>query len=94
MAEGIRRKAQRLLGQPDWHDFGPAFAREQLAKRPIEVSQGTVRAWMMEEGLWESRPRTVKEVHEWRPRRSAFGELAPWDTWTHAWREGRGEPVR
>jgi len=94
IGEGIRRKALRLLRQPDWNDFGPTFASEQLAKRQIQVSKETVRAWMIAEGLWESHPRTVKEVHEWRPRRGAYGELVQWDTSTHGWLEGRGEPVR
>jgi hypothetical protein len=92
--EGIRRKALRLLRQPDWHDFGPKFASEQLATRQIQVSKETVRAWMMAEGLWRPHPRAVKEVHRWRPRRSAYGELVQWDTSTHDWLEGRGEPVR
>jgi len=90
----IRRKAVRLLRHPDWHDFGPTFASEQLAKRQIRASKETVRGWMMAEGLWQSHPRKVKEVHEWRPRRSAYGELVQWDTSTHDWLEGRGEPVR
>jgi hypothetical protein len=95
IGEEIRRKAVRILRQPDWRDFGPTFASEQLAKRhQIQVSKETVRAWMMAEGLWQSHPRAVKEVHEWRPRRSAFGELVQWDTSTHDWLEGRGEPVR
>jgi hypothetical protein len=94
IGEAIRRKAVRLLRQPDWHDFGPTFASEQLAKRQIRVSKETVRGWMMAEGLWQSHPRKVKEVHEWRPRRSAYGELVQWDTSTHDWLEGRGEPVR
>lgn len=95
IAEEIRQKAVRVLRQPDWHDFGPTFASEQLAKRhQILVSKETVRAWMMAEGLWQSHPRAVREVHEWRPRRSAFGELVQWDTSDHDWLEGRGEPVR
>jgi hypothetical protein len=28
-----QRKALQLLKQPDWHDFGPTFASQQLAKR-------------------------------------------------------------
>src|SRR5574341_1165420 len=35
--EGIQRKALRLLRQPDWHDFGPTFASEQLCKRQVRV---------------------------------------------------------
>src|ERR1035437_10105772 len=41
-----------LLKQPEWHDFGPTFASEQLAKRhSIEVSKETVRGWMVAAGL-------------------------------------------
>ncbi len=95
IAEKIRHKAMRALRQPEWHDFGPTFASEQLAKRhKIEVSKETVRAWMMAEGLWQSHPRSLQQVHEWRPRRSGFGELVQWDTSDHDWLEGRGERVR
>lgn len=91
----VREKAIEALRQPDWHDFGPTFASEQLAKRHgIEVSRETVRGWMIAEGLWQSRPRSVQQVHLWRPRRSGYGELVQWDTSEHDWLEGRGEPVR
>ena len=36
----------------------------------------------------------IGEVHQWRPRRSHYGELVQWDTSDHDWLEGRGEPVR
>jgi hypothetical protein len=95
IAEKIRQKAIKILRQPDWHDFGPTFASEQLAKRyQIEVSKETTRAWMIEAGLWQSQPRRAKEVHCWRPRRSGYGELVQWDTSDHDWLEGRGEAVR
>jgi hypothetical protein len=95
----IDRKTQaraiKLLKQPDWHDFGPTFASEQLAKRhSIQVSKETVRAWMISAGLWQARSRKLSEVHQWRPRRSGYGELVQWDTSNHDWLEGRGEPVR
>jgi DNA-binding Lrp family transcriptional regulator len=91
----VRAKALKVLTEPDWHDFGPTFASEQLAKRHnIAVSKETLRAWMMSAGLWKSRGRRREEVHCWRPRRSAFGELVQWDTSEHDWLEGRGEPVR
>src|SRR5258707_7119593 len=90
-----QRKAIKILRQPDWHDFGPTFASEQLAKGyQIEVSKETTRAWMIEAGLWQSQPRRAKEVHCWRPRRSGYGELVQWDTSDHDWLEGRGEAVR
>jgi transposase len=94
IAAKIQARAVEILKQPDWHDFGPTFAREQLAKRHhLEVSKETLRAWMIGAGLWKSRVRRIEEVHCWRPRRSAFGELVQWDTSEHDWLEGRG-PVR
>ena len=88
-------RAIQLLKQPEWHDFGPKFASEQLAKRhSIQVSKETVRAWMVKARLWKARPRKLSEVHQWRPRRSAYGELVQWDTSNHDWLEGRGEAVR
>ncbi len=93
-AAETQRQALAILKQPDWHDFGPTFAAEQLAKRhQIEVGKETLRQWMMEAGLWKSKSRRLQEVHGWRPRRSGFGELVQWDTSEHDWLEGRG-PVR
>src|SRR6266853_2955224 len=89
-----QKQAMKILKQPDWHDFGPTFAAEQLAKRyQIQVGKETLRGWMMEAGLWKSKSRRLEQVHGWRPRRSAFGELVQWDTSDHDWLEGRG-PVR
>jgi hypothetical protein len=95
IAEEIQAKAVKFLKRPEWYDFGPTFASEQLAKRhDIHVSKETTRVWMIEAGLWKSQPRKLKEVHNWRPRRSGYGELVQWDTSDHDWLEGRGEPVR
>lgn len=95
IGDEIRAKALEMLATPDWHDFGPTFASEQLAKQHgIEVSDETLRGWMIGAGLWRSRPRKVKQVHPWRPRRSCAGELVQWDTSEHDWLEGRGERVR
>src|SRR6202049_4683936 len=81
-----QRQALAILKQPDWHDFGPTFAAEQLAKRHrIQVSDETLRHWMIGAGLWRSRARKTEQVHCWRPRRSAFGELVQWDTSEHDW---------
>jgi transposase len=91
IAASVQSQALEMLRQPDWHDFGPTFAAEQLAKRQsITVSKETLRAWMVTAGLWKSRSRKLDEVHVWRPRRSGFGELVQWDTSEHDWLEGRG----
>ena len=94
LAAKAQRQALAILKQPEWHDFGPTFAAEQLAKRhQIQVGKETLRGWMIEAGLWKSKARRLQEVHGWRPRRSGFGELVQWDTSEHDWLEGRG-PVR
>jgi hypothetical protein len=83
-----------MLKRPEWHDFGPTFASEQLAEQGIDVSKETLRQWMIEDGIWKSRAQRISAVHVWLPRRSCFGELVQWDTSTHDWLEGRGEAVR
>lgn len=94
LPEETRRQALAIVKKPEWHDFGPTFASEQLAKlHKIEVSDETLRGWMIEAGMWQSKPQRLREVHPWRPRRRGFGELVQWDTSEHDWLEGRG-PVR
>jgi hypothetical protein len=94
IATKVQTQALEILKQPDWHDFGPTFASEQVAKRHgIELSDETLRRWMITAGLWKSRTRKMEDVHCWRPHRSGFGELVQWDTSEHDWLEGRG-PVR
>jgi transposase len=90
----IQRQALTILKEPDWHDFGPTFAAEQLAKRhKIHVGKETLRGWMIDAGLWKHKVQAIHQVHVWRPRRTGFGELVQWDTSEHDWLEGRG-PVR
>jgi hypothetical protein len=83
-----------ILRKPKWHDFGPKLAAEQLSKHHwIEVGKETLRGWIVEAGFWKAGSRKLQEVHNWRPRRSDFGELVQWDTSDHDWLEGRA-PVR
>jgi transposase len=89
-----QKQVLAILGEPDWQDFGPTFAAQQLAKRhQIHVGKETLRGWMIEAGMWKPDSRNSGELHCWRPRRSGFGELVQWDTSDHDWLEGRG-PVR
>ena len=91
LSDKTQRQALTILKKPDWHDFGPTFAAEQLAKRhQIHVGKETLRGWMIEAGLWKSKVQTIEDVHVWRPRRTGFGELVQWDTSDHDWLEGRG----
>jgi hypothetical protein len=82
----------RILSGEDYRGFGPTLASEYLASQHgIVASRETVRKWMIEAGLWEAGKQKVERIHEWRPRRSRFGELVQWDTSEHDWLEGRGE---
>jgi transposase len=88
------REAIAILMQPVYRGFGPTLASEYLAKKhKIEVSRETVRQWMIEAKLWRARKQHVEKIHEWRPRRSRFGELVQWDTSEHNWLEGRGDEI-
>jgi len=94
LSAATQRQVLAILNQPEWHDFGPTFAAEQLGKRhQLHVGKETLRGWMIDAGIWKSKAQGQIEVHGWRPRRSGFGELVQWDTSEHDWLEGRG-PVR
>ncbi len=80
IAEAIKQKVLRVLGQPRYDGFGPCLAAESLAGKGIGVSRETLRKWMSQPGLWQPRRRRVKSVHVWRRRRSAFGELVMMDS--------------
>jgi biotin operon repressor len=88
------QEAIAILLRPVYRGFGPTLAAEYLAKKhDIEVSRETVRQWMMGAKLWRVHKQRVEKIHEWRPRRSRFGELVQWDTSPHDWLEGRGEEM-
>jgi|SRR6185312_2194210 len=61
LSEKTQRQALAILKKPEWHDFGPAFAAEQLAKRhQIQVGKETLRQWMIDAGLWKSKAQTIE----------------------------------
>lgn len=77
--------------QTRYRDFGPTLAAEYLEKDlEIRLSRETLRQLLIREGIWKAKPRRVREVHVWRPRRSCRGELVQWDTSVHPWLEERG----
>ena len=89
-----QREAVAILSRPVYQGFGPTLAAEYLAqKHKIQVSRETVRQWMIAAKLWRARQRHIEKIHEWRPRRSRYGELVQWDTSTHDWLEGRGDEI-
>jgi hypothetical protein len=88
----VERRAIEECGKPECADFGSTYAAEHLRRAlGIAVGKDTVRKWMMAAGLWQSRPRRAKQIHQWRQRRECAGELVQWDTSVHDWLEGRGQ---
>jgi transposase len=84
-------RAMAMLKGDLYRGFGPTLASEYLAKKlGIKVSRETVRAWLIQAGLWRAKRDRVKAIHVWRERRPRRGELVQWDTSEHAWLEGRG----
>ena len=92
LAAPVRERALRMLQQKQYADFGPTLAAEHLARVGVEVSRETVRQWMSTAGLWRPRRQRVQNVHVWRERRAAFGELVMWDTSEFAWLGEHGGP--
>jgi hypothetical protein len=88
--ESVTQRALRELRQARYAGFGPTLAAEHLAHQGLGVSRETLRKWMASAGLWQPRRRQVKQVHVWRPRRSAFGELVMMDSSPYRWLEERG----
>lgn len=89
IAEAVRQRAVRVLGQARYAGFGPTLAAEHLARSGVVVSRETLRGWMSAAGLWRVHRRRLKAVHVWRPRRSAFGELLMMDSSPYRWLEER-----
>jgi transposase len=82
--------AVNLLHHPDWHDFGPTFARDQLLERHgVVVSRESLRQWMIQLDLWQPWTRRLKHRGR-RERKSCLGMLVQLDGSTHDWFEGRG----
>src|SRR6202162_1389400 len=94
IAKTVEEEAMQILSADLYQGFGPTLASEYLAdKHDIEVSKETLRQWMIRAKLWRGQKQKVQHVHNWRPRRSRFGELVQWDTSEHDWLEGRGEKL-
>ena len=92
--EKFRRKVLQLLREKysgtEQERFGPTLAAEHLADEDgLEVSEETLRRWMLAEGLW-SRMRRRKAHRKRRERRQHFGDLVQLDGSFHAWFEERG----
>jgi hypothetical protein len=87
----VREYALELV-KSKYADFGPTLATEVLLTRhDIQVGRETLRSWMLEEGLWQSRKQR-RSFHQPRLRRESYGELVQIDGSDHRWFENRGEP--
>ena len=72
-------------------DFGPTLAHEKLVeKHGLVLSIETLRKWMREDGLWQTRRQRRKQAQQPRRRRACVGELVQIDGSDHEWFEQRG----
>jgi transposase len=86
----LRHKALGLVRE-HYADFGPTLAAEKLAEHhDLRVSHETLRQWMIQDGLWLTRPERKKRIHQPRQRRDRSGELIQIDGCEHPWFEERG----
>lgn len=78
------------LVREHYTDFGPTLAREKLDERHnIKVGKETLRLWMRDAGLWQTRKERKKRVHQPRYHRECYGELIQIDGSDHHWFEDR-----
>jgi len=90
--ETVKNKALELI-RKTYADFSPTFAHEKLIElHGLSFSVETLRKWMIEAGIWESKSVKKARIHPSRPRRSQRGELIQIDGSPHHWFEERGEP--
>ena len=88
--ERVRQALDLLKGS--YADFGPTLAHEKLVERHgMELSLGSVRRIMIEEGIWKPRKSRKASPHPMRERRACLGELVQMDGSDHDWFEGRSE---
>ncbi|KHL24278.1 transposase [Croceibacterium mercuriale] len=79
------------LVREHYSDFGPTLATEYLAERhEITISHGTLRKWMIADGLWKNRAARRPRPYQPRYRRDCRGELIQVDGSKHWWFEDRG----
>ena len=91
IASHIPNKVIGLI-RKKYPDFGPTLAGEKLIERhQIKLSSETLRKWMIEEGIWVSKRKKEKKIHQRRARRSRFGEMLQGDGSPHDWFEGRSD---
>ncbi len=87
--DAVRKQAIKLINDK-YSDFGPTFAHEKLTENhAMSFSVETLRQWMIQAGLWQTKSCKKARIHQSRPRRSREGELVQIDGSPHDWFEGR-----
>jgi hypothetical protein len=85
------RLAAMALVKERYADFGPTLAAEKLGElHDLHISRKTLRAWMVADGLWQTRRKRRGRVYQPRYRRDCLGELVQIDGSEHRWFEDRG----
>ena len=63
-----------------YSDFGTLLASEKLEEQhKIKRDKGTVRAIMIEEGIWKPKAKKKEKHREWRQRKASYGEMIQYD---------------
>lgn len=84
-AYGIDYKEAVLnLYREKYEGFGPTLACEKLSKDGYQLSDETLRLWLIQAGLWDKK-RKRKGYRKQRMRRACFGELLQLDGSHHRW---------
>ena len=77
------------LYREKYEGFGPTLAAEKLLERDrMELSEETLRGWLIESGDWKRR-RKRKGHRQWRERKGHCGEMVQMDGSHHDWFAGR-----
>jgi hypothetical protein len=85
----VKARVIRLY-QERYKGFGPTLAAEKLLEgQRIQVSDETLRGWLIESGDWK-KSRKRRGHREWRERMEHCGEMVQMDGSHHDWLEGRG----
>jgi transposase len=89
LPEDQRTDALELVRR-HYADFGPTLAHEKLVEQHgLDMSVTTLRRWMTEDGLWQTRSQKLKRAQRPRNRRACMGELVQIDGSDHEWFEDR-----
>lgn len=78
------------LYREKYEGFGPTLAAEKFLEGDrIELSEETLRGWLIESGDWK-KSRKRRGHRQWRERKEHCGEMVQMDGSHHDWLEGRG----